>query len=220
MSHTFKVISWMVIFLSVTTLTTTKPIMVSFGTNKGPIVPRHALPQKAISRSDLSTKPAPVYELREDLPNPTTYKPLIPHQYRTKLFAVKPSPNLILGTPLDIRYIPSEAKYDVYKKTQINSIGRTYVGPQLFEKQPYEFSTSNDRKTFLQPSVSYVKPQLFDTKLKRTNLVPEIGIVYSSGVRYYVPQINYQETQQDFSRGEELENSVYHQDDYKYIHRL
>lgn len=212
----------MVICLSIATLTTTKPIMVSFGTNKGPIVPRSALPATPITeRSDTPTKPAPVYEAREDTPNPETYKPLVPHQYRTKLLSVKPSPNLILGTPLDIKYTPSEEKYDVYKKTQLKSIGRTYVGPNLFERQAYEFSDFGNKKTFLQPSVSYIKPQVFADK-RSSHFVPEIGIVYSSGVRYYVPQIFYQvvteEPQNQSNLEQEQENSVYEKQDQKYFY--
>ncbi|KAL3283014.1 hypothetical protein HHI36_006171 [Cryptolaemus montrouzieri] len=196
--------------------------MVSFGTSKGPIIPRSAYPPSPISRSDAPSQPAPVYETSEDLPNPSTYKPLIPHQYRTKLYAVKPPTNLILGTPLDIKYTPSQEKYDVYKKTQLKSLGRTYSGPNLFERQPYEFADGQNRKTFLQPSVSYVKPQVFEKKLSNANSVPEIGIVYSSGVRYYVPQVFYQVYLQEpnVQNESEQENSVYEKEDQKYFYKI
>lgn len=194
--------------------------MVSFGTNKGPIVPRAALPAIPITeRSDVPTQPAAVYEVQEDTPNPDIYRPLLPHQYRTKLLALKPSPNLILGTPLDVKYTPSEEKYDLYQKTQLKSLGRSYVGPNLFERQAYEFSDFNNKKTFLQPSVSYIKPQVFGGKSK---IVPEIGIIYSSGVRYYVPQIFYpvvpQEQQTQITQEQEEENSVYDKQDHKYFY--
>ncbi|XP_044752867.1 uncharacterized protein LOC123312482 [Coccinella septempunctata] len=219
MSRFLVVISCVVILSCIAALTTAKPIMVTFGTNKGPIVPRSALPSTPITeRSDTPTKPAPVYEVREDTPNPETYKPLVPHQYRTKLLALKPS-NLILGTPLDVKYTPSEEKYEVYKKTQLKSLGRTYVGPNLFERQAYEFFDFDKGKTFLQPSVSYIKPQVFADKQK---YVPEIGVLYSSGVRYYVPQIFYQvvpdEHQTEIAEEQDQENSVYDKQDHKYFY--
>lgn len=199
-----------------------KPIMVSFGTNQGPIVPRQPKSTSAQERSatTVSRNPAPVSEEREDVPNPYQYRPLIPHQYRTKLYSFKPQTNLILGTPLDVKFTPSLQKYNLRKKDIGRSLklGVDYTGPHIFEKQDYEVY---NLKTTLQPSRRYSKPHYYQVIDKKTDgsdnkFVPQIGIVYSSGVRYYIPQIVYYNPQ---SKAQALEeNSVYDINDNKYYH--
>nr|CAI5833980.1 unnamed protein product [Callosobruchus analis] len=194
-----------------------QPIMVTFGTNQGPIVPRQRQPKStaAQERTLPPRNPAPVSEERDDIPNPIQYQPPVPHQYRTKLYSLKPSPNLILGTPLDIKYAQSLNKYTLTKKDLAKSLklGRDYTGPHFFEKQPYEFLL--EKKTYLKP----VKPAYFDQALDRSDdikakYVPQIGIVYSAGIRYYVPQFLLQNVKP--LRNPEDENSVYDVNDVKY----
>ncbi|CAH1982737.1 unnamed protein product [Acanthoscelides obtectus] len=191
--------------------------MVTFGTNQGPIVPRQRQPKStaAQERSFTPKDPAPVSEERDDIPNPNQYQPLVPHQYRTKLYSLKPSPNLILGTPLDIKYSQGLNKYTFTKKDLAKSLklGRDYNGPHIFEKQPYEFSL--EKKTYLKP----VKSAYFDQAVDRSDnvkvkYVPQIGIVYSAGVRYYVPQFFLYNVKP--LRQPEDENSVYDVNDVKY----
>ncbi|GJQ86687.1 hypothetical protein Trydic_g14768 [Trypoxylus dichotomus] len=193
-------------------LGTSKPIMVSFGTNDGPIVPRQTtttLPPR------IDANPAPVFEKPEDVPNPSIYKPLVPHQYRSKIFSYKPHPNLILGTPLDIKYTPSLNKY-AQKKRQIKSLGTGYRGPQVFEKQDYEYDLEKQRSPLVEARVAESRSYSEDSSEyqstnQQSNLVPQIGIIYSSGVRYYVPQI--------YDHSSEENNSVYDGNDRKYYHQ-
>ncbi|RZC35561.1 hypothetical protein BDFB_010727 [Asbolus verrucosus] len=199
-----------ILLLGLVTLASTKPIMVTFGTNQGPIVPREkSIPQT--SRSAEVRSPAPVSEETEDVPNPLTYRPIVPHQYRTKIYSQKPLPSLILGTPLDQKYTPSDEKFDIYKK-QGRTVGVDYTGPHIFEKQAYEFEAKK-----LRPAVRFIKPHHYEQeKLQQDDKsVPQIGIVYSAGVRYYVPQLVYDAHKQD----EEQENSVYDSKDEKHVYR-
>lgn len=177
--------------------------MVTFGTNQGPIVPR----QKTVTlqpKTIVARSPAPVAEERDDIPDPNVYRAPVPHQYRTKIYAVKPNPNLILGTPLDQKYTPTYNKYQTYKKQQLSrSFGLDYTGPHIFEKQDYEFEPKKR---------SWDKPRYYQVKRYDNGVgdqgkyVPQIGVIYSAGVRYYVPQIY----------NEEQENSVYDKQDDKY----
>lgn len=208
-------------FIGLMTLVNSKPIMVSFGTNPGPIVPRQQKSVSAQERSySVNPTPAPVIEQQEDNPTPTPYKPLFPRQYRTKLYAIKVPANLILGTPLDQKYAPALQKYALDKKRS-RSIGVNYTGPQIFEIQDYEIEQA---KTQLKPSVRYTRPLLVpQTVPQRTEFqynngkyVPEIGIVYSSGLRYYVPQIIAYKKQPE--RNPVDENSVYGVEDEKFHH--
>lgn len=194
------------------TLTPSNAVMVKYGTSSGPIEPKTNFIPTPYPRNVEPSSPAPVSEAAEDLPNPTTYRPLIPHQYRTKLYSYKPKSNLIFGTPLDAKYTPGIGKYDIYKKMQLKRLDLGYTGPNLFEKQDYE---NLPRKTFLNPSVSYVKPQYYEKK-SQAKYVPEIGVVYSSGVKYYVPQIFFQYSQIPDNN---QENSVYDVEDRKYFYR-
>lgn len=213
--------------------------MVTFGTNTGPIVPRPTTP-KPTPRFDLN--PAPVFETVDDIPNPNTYRPPIPHQYRSKFFSYVPSPNLIFGTPLDIKYTPSLSKYDIFKRKQAKSLGFDYRGPQFFEKQAYEYEyekkykLKHAQKEFNQQIIHYQQelpqqqlqqqyqivhhqnqqPQHEPAQSKQGNVeynqakvVPEFGIIYSSGVKYYVPQLVYYNNNIN-------ENSVYDDHDVKY----
>ncbi|CAH0557212.1 unnamed protein product [Brassicogethes aeneus] len=210
----YKTFYLAITLLGFATLTSTKPIMVTFGTNQGPIVPRQKSPSSLEPRNIVARSPAPVSEDNEDLPNPSVYKPLVPHQYRTKLLSVRVPPNLVLGTPLDQKYTPSLQKYNLQKKQQQGrSLGTDYTGPHIFEKQGYEFY-ENKPKTTLQPSVRYVKPQYFQQLQQNydnpnNKYVPQIGIIYSGGVRYYVPQFVplYQHQQQ--IQQQKDENSIY-----------
>ncbi|KAJ8972074.1 hypothetical protein NQ314_000387 [Rhamnusium bicolor] len=212
--------------LCLVTLASTKPIMVSFGTNQGPIIPK---PKSATleQRTIVTRSPAPVSEEREDVPNPNQYKPLIPHQYRSKLYSFKPSANLILGTPLDQKYTPSIQKYNLQRKQYAKNLnlGVDYTGPHIFDKQEYEIYEA--KKNLLK----YKKPHFYRQIEKRNDdqadnasgnkynskYVPQIGIIYSAGVRYYVPQIVYYNQQQKSENPEE-ENSVYDAHDVKYYH--
>lgn len=183
-------------FIGLTALVNSKPIMVSFGTNPGPIVPRQAKSVAAQERSfSFNTSPAPVSEEREDTPDPNQYTPPIPHQYRTKIYAVKPPANLILGTPIDQKFTPALQKFALEKKSA-KSTGVNYTGPHIFEVQDYEVERA---KKALKPSVRYTRPVLVPQHVPKKatsgyqyyngKYVPQIGIVYSSGLRYYIPQI-------------------------------
>lgn len=203
------------------TLVNSKPIMVSFGTNPGPIESRQPKSLSAQERSySVNKNPAPVSEQQEDTPEPSQYKPLIPHQYRTKLYAVKPSSNLILGTPLDQKFTPALQKYALEKK-HARSIGLDYTGPHFFEVQDYEVERA---KTQLKPSIRYTRPLFVPQQEPKKNenqyfigkYVPQIGIVYSSGVRYYIPQIVSYKTEP--KRNPVDENSVYGVEDQKFHH--
>ncbi|CAG9859393.1 unnamed protein product [Phyllotreta striolata] len=197
------------------TLPSSRAIMVSFGTNQGPIVPRQPKSTAAQERTIEARSPAPVSENRDDVPNPNTYVPPVPRQYRTKLYAYKPAANLILGTPLDRKYTPNSIpKYHYYKKQlQKLNLGVDYTGPNVFERQEYEFLP----KTVLSPSVKYNKPvYLVPVHRQDDRSVPEIGVVYSSGVRYYVPQIVVVAAPQEQLGNPRDENSVYDVEDQKY----
>lgn len=210
-----------IVIVSLGTLATGKPIMVTFGTNQGPIVPRQPKSTAAQERTIEVRNPAPVSEAREDVPNPNDYRAPEPHQYRTKLYAVKPPANLILGTPLDIKYTPYLEKYSVPKKNYARELrlGVDYTGPQFFERQDYEIA---EQKTALRPSVRYTRPVFTPRVEKRvqndddyhSKYVPQIGVIYSSGVRYYVPQIVYYDRKN--APNPEDENSVYDAQDEKY----
>lgn len=181
--------------------------MVSFGTNQGPIVPREQ-PQALAPRNIVARSPAPVSENVEDTPNPYVYKPLVPLQYRTKLLSFKPS-KIIFGTAVDQTYTPSNNRFDFYSK-QGRTLGVDYTGPHVFDRQDYEIFDAKKAKTTLKPSVSYNKPyyQQGERRQDQGKVVPQIGVVYSAGVRYYVPQVTYYDQ-------EEHENSVYDQNDQK-----
>lgn len=175
--------------------------MVKFGTRGGPIIP--PAPTTAAPTPRRYEQPAPVYEFQDDIPNPSTYTPPVPHQYRTKIYKYRPNPNLILGTPLDKKYTPGYDKYALYQKPK-KSQGVSYTGPQVFELQKYEKEELKKKYT---EQASFrtvdVPHQNYENRF-----VPEIGIVYSSGVRYYVPQI--------FYYGDDIDNSVYEANDLKY----
>lgn len=109
-----------------------------------------------------------------------------------------------MGTPLDIKYTPSLNKYQIYKKQIAKAIGREYTGPQYFERQPYE----DDLKKVPQEDGSkYYQEQ----QKAKQGYVPEIGVVYSAGVRYYVPQLVF------YVQNEDAENSVYDKNDVKHV---
>lgn len=184
--------------------------MVKWGTRNGPILPPAPTTQAPSPRR--FDPPAPVHEIVDDIPNPSTYKPLLPHQYRTKIYKYRPNPNLILGTPLDKKYTPGYDKYAYYLK-QKKSLGKTYNGPQFFELQQYEKENLKKKET---QEASYrtveVNPQPPQNHQQNIQYVPQIGIVYSSGVRYYVPQIFY------YNDGDDIDNSVYEANDLKYYY--
>lgn len=197
-----------------TLLSSAKPIMVTFGTNQGSITPLFktttARPKEVSARS-----PAPVFEASDDVPNPIVYKPLVPHQYRSKIYSFKPNPNLILGTPIDQKYTPALQK-GIYKQ-QIKPVGRGYTGPQVFERQAYEFEPQKIHYRDQQYHANV--PQQHQQQLQQPHqqqqlykYVPQIGVIYSSGLRYYVPQIAY-----DYN-DEEQENSVYDKNDVKAVY--
>lgn len=196
-----------------TTLVSSKPIMVTYGTKRGPIIPPSpsATSLTPTSRQG-NLNPAPVIErIDDDTPNPVIYKPLIPHQYRTKIYSYKPNPNLIFGTPIDQKYTPNYIKYNIYKKKEAKSLGLDYRGPHVFVKQDYEDNYYKEQQNLLRRNFNYQEPTTREINLQKTtqqgNIVPEIGIVYSSGLRYYVPQIV----------PDNQENSVYHPNDWKYV---
>lgn len=181
-------------------MVSSKPIMVTFGTNRGPIVPPSA-PPASTSISNVDQSPAPVNELLVgDTPNPVYYRPLVPHQYRSKVFSFRPSPNLIQSTPIDRKYSLSMDKYDLYKKQgkalqqpitkPVDSFD--FRGPHLFEHQDYEEDYYNEQRDFLQrfyiniiPNRGFItQQQLQHRDENKLRSVPEMGIVYSSGLRY------------------------------------
>ncbi|XP_050307267.1 uncharacterized protein LOC126744003 [Anthonomus grandis grandis] len=206
--------AFMALVFWLSTLECCHTIMVEFGTSKGPIIPKD-IPRNSIQQKTIVPRsPAPVREERHiaDTPNPNQYQPPVPHQYRTKIYSFKPNPNLILGTPLDQKYTPSLPKYNLQKKQYSRSLGLDYTGPHLFEVQPYQYYEV--KKTTLQPSTKYREEERIKTN-KQAKYVPQIGVVYSGGVRYYVPQIVYL-MQNKEAAGEE-ENSVYDKSDEKYF---
>lgn len=195
--------------------------MVTFGTNRGPIVPPEP-PKTTIAPSiQRRQDPAPVIERIDDTPNPIIYKPLVPHQYRTKIYSYRPHPNLILGTPIDQKYTPSLAKYDIYRKKQAKSLGLDYRGPHVFERQDYENDYYKEQENLLRKNFN-IKPQQEQQQTQQQSysnnyqvrIVPEIGIIYSSGLRYYIPQIP---APTDGINSEE--NSIYDRNDWKYVSR-
>lgn len=201
-----------VILLAFARNATPKPIMVSFGTNQGPIVPPPPtttyLPPIQERRA-----PAPVSERAEDIPNPSVYKPYVPIQYRTKLLSFKPNPNLIIGTAQDQKYYASSQKFSQYKREQARALGLDYRGPQFFERQAYELDK------FKQPAVRGAQlfqpnQQPFDVASQQKE-VPQIGVIYSSGVKYYVPQVLYY-----LNNNANLwnQNSVYEKNDNKFVY--
>ncbi|XP_057666520.1 uncharacterized protein LOC130900144 [Diorhabda carinulata] len=200
-----------VAFLCLMTLPSTQPITVTFGTKEGPIEPRQPKSPQSQEKPVEYRNPAPVSEERIDIPNPNTYRPPFPHQYREKIYSYKAPSNLILGTPLDQKYTPSISKYHYYKK-QLQKLdsGVDYTGPHIFEKQEYEFYP----KTILSPSVKYNKPVYVPLTDKNGKYVPEIGIIYSSGVRYYIPQVVIVNSKE--VNDPKDENSVYDVEDAKY----
>lgn len=100
-------------------------------------------------------------------------------------------------------------KYNLHKKQYSRNLGPSYTGPHQFEKQDYEFYEI--KKTTLQPSVRYSDQDLRNRikANRQQKYVPQIGVVYSAGVRYYVPQI----VDEDGAE----ENSVYDKHDEKYF---
>lgn len=210
-----------IFFIGLMTLNDSKPIMVSFGTSQGPIVPRQPKSLAAQERIiGFNKNPAPVSEQIVDTPNPNHYQPLVPHQYRTKLYALKPPANLILGTPLDQKFTPALQKYAL-SKIYSRSIGVDYTGPHIFDVQDYEIEQA---KTQLKPSVRYTRPVLTPQQVPKSTgyqyfngkYVPQIGVVYSSGVRYYIPQIVAYSRQP--IRNPVDENSVYGTEDERFHH--
>lgn len=199
------------------TIVSSKPIMVSFGTNQGPIVPP---PTTTIKPPQIQEQraPAPVSERSDDIPNPSVYKPLVPQQYRNRILSFRPNPNLILGTAQDQKYLGSSGKFNLLKQQQARAIGLDYRGPQFFEAQEYELEKLRQQqlqagslpKQLFQPIMQPYEARRADAQ---ASLVPEIGIVYSSGLRYYVPQFRYDDNNDD-SR----ENSVYGRNDAKYYY--
>lgn len=180
--------------------------MVSFGTNQGPILPPS--PKATPLTSSIARNPAPVQERYEDLPNPTIYRPIIPHQYRSKIYSLKPNPNLILGSPIDQKYTPIIEKYNIYKKKQAKSLGIDYTGPHIFERQDYEYDYIRQQKL---KAETEERRYLQAESNPQPKYVPEIGVLYSSGVRYYVPQI-VRDTRSN-------ENSIYDSNEVKHIQK-
>lgn len=153
-------------------------------------------------------------ERSDDIPNPSTYRPLVPSQYRSKLYSYKPKPDLILGTPLDRKYSSlGYDKYNLYKKQYAKSaeLGKEYRGPQLFDKQQYEYDREQEEaKKRPQGRQAYQVVPVIVYRSGR-NSVPQIGILYSSGIRYYVPLVPFYSN--NAGRAED-ENSVYDNNDY------
>ncbi|XP_025830561.1 uncharacterized protein LOC108734996 [Agrilus planipennis] len=195
------------VLATVLNIPSSNQITVTFGTNTGPIsVP--ATPVPPIVNRNARKVPAPVYEVAEDVPNPYSYKPIIPRQYRAKLLSFSPNPNLILGTPLDQKYTFNYDKYNLYEKQQ--ALGRQYRGPHVFDKQDYELLRKSIKTAYQKNLPAYNGNNNYADVIHQRKTVPEIGIVYSSGVKYYVPQIVYKR------EDEEDLNSVYDHDDVKY----
>lgn len=205
-----SVLYFQAIILVVISPSWSTPIMVEFGTKGGPIVP--PAPTTAAPSPRRYDPPAPVYEYQEDIPNPSTYKPIVPHQYRTKIYKYRPHPNLIFGTPVDKKYTLGYDKYVIYRKARKNyDLG--YTGPQVFDVQEYEKENLKNRNVEISPR-SYQVPQQVPQQTdysQKTHYVPQIGVVYTSGVRYYVPQITYFPSAYD-----EVDNSIYDANDLKY----
>lgn len=235
---------------TVVSVSVAKPIMVSFGTNHGPII---APTVSSSTANPLAPRSAPeVYEkIEDDVPNTFHYKAPTPHQYRKQILSHKPNPNLILGTPLDIKFTPALQKYDIYNRKSkfAKAIGLDYTGPQYFEVQQYEVDkiarqvenksqsssqhfvqqyTTQRRYDNQEPKVqnaqqvkqvvyqvhepqNSVSSYQYNFNKNNNQYVPEIGVIYSSGLRYYVPQIVYYNQ-------EENENSVYDKSEPKYYH--
>lgn len=201
--------------------------MVSFGTNAGPIIPRQPKSPTTPQKTVVTRSPAPVSEEREDVPNPNLYKAPVPHQYRTELYSFKPPNDLVLGTPLDQKFTPGIDKANKQRKQFAREIlGVDYTGPHTFEKQEYELLEAKRNRL----AWKYNKPHYVQQVAKRdegqvelpqntgdAKYVPQIGVIYSSGVRYYVPQFVYY-NQPASSDNADLENSVYDEGDTKYQH--
>lgn len=187
-------------------LSSAKPIMVAFGTNQGSITPLFKTTTVSPPKDASARSPAPIFEATDDVPNPIVYKPLVPHQYRSNIYSFKPNPNLILGTPLDQKYTPA-LQHNFYRKQQMKPLGRDYRGPQVFDQEIYEFQPQKISK-------QYSDQQFYPTTplLQHYKYVPQIGVIYSSGVRYYVPQIA-------FNNNDEQENSVYDKNDAKLFYK-
>lgn len=203
----FYFLSFQFLVTILASLGSAKPIMVSFGTNEGPIIPKQVTTTQS---PKYDVNPAPVFEKPEDIPNPSVYKPLVPHQYRNRIFSYKPHPNLILGTPLDIKYTPSLNKY-AHQKRQLKSLGIGYRGPQVFEKQDYEYELEKERLAVAESRSISEESVEYQSRNGGRNYVPQIGVIYSSGLRYYVPQI--------YDSSQEEDNSVYDSDDRKRYHQ-
>lgn len=187
------------------------PIMVKFGTNDGPIVPAPSTTTTTPAPGAYTMRPAPVYETPDDIPNPRVYKPLDPHQYRKQIYKYKPNPNLILGTPLDQKYTGRSKNTDYYQK-EARDLGIDYKGPQTFGHQQYEREyekNNNYNKIDSRQDEFNFRNHPRDQDNTATRTVPQIGIVYSSGVRYYVPQRMYYD---------DIDNSVYQANDLKYYY--
>ncbi|KAJ8979344.1 hypothetical protein NQ317_012940 [Molorchus minor] len=167
------------------TLASSKPIMVTFGTNEGPIIPREPKAEATIQQRTIATNPAPV-----------------------------------------------SRKHNLQKKdfSRDLNLGVDYTGPHIFEKQDYEIS--NAKKDLLRQALKYNKPHYYRQIEKHNNVqteaphnannpeekyVPQIGIIYLSGVRYYVPQIVYY-PKQESEENSVAENSVYDSQDVKTTH--
>ncbi|KAF5288918.1 hypothetical protein FQA39_LY03797 [Lamprigera yunnana] len=165
--------------------TSSKPIVVSYGTNRGPIVSPPSTTTHRTLPQDIK-EPAPVSENTDDIANPTDYKPAVPLQYRHTLLGFKPNPNLILGTAPDRKFYGSSYKYTLYKREQARALGLDYRGPQFFEIQPYELEREQ-KKVATKEKTSFSDKT--DYSWRTGTEVPQIGVVYSSGVKYYIPQI-------------------------------
>ncbi|KAB0798015.1 hypothetical protein PPYR_09008 [Photinus pyralis] len=193
------------VIIAIISNASSKPIMVTFGTKQGPIVPPTPTTTHRVPPQDLK-QPAPVSEQVNDIPNPSTYKPAVPLQYRQKLLGYKPHPNLILGTATDQKYFGSSNKFNSYKREQARALGLEYSGPQYFEVQPYELEREQKRILYKTQTQQYIQPR---NDYWSGRDVPQIGVVYSSGVKYYVPDILL--TNDAYS-----ENDVYGKNDFKY----
>jgi len=199
------------VLVALATNVSPKPVMVSFGTNRGPIVPR---PPTTTEFPQPRIAPAPVSERSDDIPNPSVYRPLVPQQYRNRVLSFRPNPNLILGTAQDQKYLGTSDKFTLLKREQARAIGLDYKGPQFFEVQEYEIEKERQRPTpkqLFQPILQPFQTRRSDQQWSQSRQVPEIGIVYSSGVRYYVPQISYDDS-------DSYQNSVYDGNDVKYLY--
>lgn len=194
----------------VVSLATASPIMVKFGTKEGPIVVPVTTTTTPTPDS-YPSQPAPVHESQYDVPNPTVYRPLLPHQYRTKIYKYKPNPNLILGTPLDRKYTPSLQKYAEYQRTA-KSVDFGFTGPQTFgHDDSYQHIDNYGKYEKGQVQSRSYDTAASDQAKSGSKTVPQIGVVYSAGIRYYVPQIVYYDE-------DAVDNSVYEANDLKYYY--